>query len=384
MKKILLLTDLTSGFSRNMLKGVVRYSEEHGPWIFYRMPMSYRELYGDMGVVRWAKRWKADAIVAQLSDIDTRTLMSLKIPFVIQNYRERKQNVSNLTGDYYNTGVMAANFFLQKGFRFFAYFGFSDTVWMRERGEGFKDTLRQRGFDVFQFNKTLEDKANWTFDVEEISLWLLELPKPVAIFACDDYHALQISEVCNLYNISIPDEISLLGVDNDELFCNISNPPLSSIELDIQQGGYELGKLLHDFIEKKREPPVDVVIKPIRIVSRGSTEIFAVGDKNVEKVLKYIEQNYMDPLSVTKLVEITNCSRRVLEKVFKKETGHSVYQYIQLFRVNKFAELLVTTQLSLIDAAYMVGFDDYKNLSRIFKKYKQLTPLQYRRKFSSR
>lgn len=385
MKRILLLTDLSSGYSRNMIKGVVRYSKEFGPWMFYRMPIYYRELYGDEGVVKWAKKWKADAVIAQLSDINIAALNKLKIPIVIQNYRDRHATISNLTGDYYRTGVMAAEFFLQKGFRFFAYYGFSDTVWMRERGAGFENALKEKGYDIYLFQKTRNtgNTDKWTFDADKVSTWLSGLPKPIAMFACDDYHALQITEVCKVFNINVPDDISVLGVDNDELLCSISNPPLSSIELDVQNGGYELGRLLHDLIEKRKQPPVNIVIRPLRIVTRGSTEYFAVADRNIENVLKHIKQNYMQILSVGDIVRISHSSRRVLEKTFKKETGTTIYQYIQQLRVEKFAELLITTKLSLTDAAYKAGFDDYKNVSRIFGKYKGSTPLQYRKKFSS-
>jgi LacI family transcriptional regulator len=368
-----------------MIKGVVRYSKEYGPWMFYRMPIYYRELHGDKGVVKWAKQWKADAVIAQLSDIDVKALEKLKIPIVIQNYRDRYDAISNLTGDYYSTGAMAAEFFMQRGFRFYAYYGFSDTVWMRERGDGFRDTLKKKGYDVYLFNKPVQNKKTekWSFDVDKVSSWLQELPKPVALFACDDYYALQITEVCKMFNINVPNDVAVLGVDNDELLCSISSPPLSSIELDVQNGGYELGKLLHDLIEKRKKSPVNVVIKPLHIITRGSTERFAVADHNLKDILQYIEQNHMNPLSVDNLVTISPFSRRVLEKNFKKETGISVYQYIQQFRVEKFAELLVTTDLSLNDAAYMTGFEDYKNVSRIFYKYKSLTPSQYRKKFGT-
>jgi LacI family transcriptional regulator len=366
-----------------MIKGVVRYSKEYGPWIFYRMPIYYRELYGDEGVVEWARQWKADAVIAQLSDVDVKALNKLKIPVVIQNYKDRYDGISNLTGDYYHTGVMAAEFFLQRGFRYFAYYGFSETVWMRERGDGFEDTLNKKGFDVYSFKEPADTNKTekWNFDTDVLYHWLLGLPKPVALFACDDYHALQITEVCKIFNIHVPNDIAVLGVDNDELLCNISNPPLSSIELDIQNGGYELGKLLHEQIRKKRKSSADVVIKPLRIVTRGSTERYAVSDKNIEKILKHIEENYMNTLSVDDIVDTGPFSRRVLEKLFKKETGMSIYQYLQQYRVEKFSELLINTDIPLIDAAYQSGFDDYKNVSRIFTKIKGITPLQYKKKF---
>ena len=385
MIKILLLTDFSSGYGRSLLEGVVRYAREAGPWVFYRMPLYYRELHGDEGVVRWAEEWGADAIIAQLTDVDLNVLNRLDIPIIVQNYKERCHGLSNLTGDYYGTGVMAAEFFIRKGYKAFAYYGFTDTVWMRERGEGFRDAVSEKGYPVYTFDdgRQLSD-GQWNFDAERVSRWLLDLPKPIALFACDDYYALQITEVCKMYNIDIPGDIAVLGVDNDNLLCNISDPALSSIELDVENGGYEVGKLLHQFIEKKITAPADVIIKPVRIVSRGSTERFAVSDKYIGQVLAYIDENYCNPLSVDDLIRITPYSRRVLEKKFKSETGMSVYQYIQQQRIEKFAALLITTDLPLTEAAAGAGFPDYKNVSRIFVKMKEMTPLQYRKRFTIR
>lgn len=383
MIKILLLTDFSSGYSRSLLENVVRYAREVGPWAFYRMPLYFRELYGDEGVVEWAKKWGADAIIAQFSDIDLSVLNQLNIPIIVQNYKERSSGISNLTGDYFGTGVIAANFFLHKGYKSFAYYGLTDTVWGRERGEGFKKIVSNKGYEVYEFNNRKRvPSEKWSFDVEQVSRWLLSLPKPIALFACDDYYALQITEVCKMYDISIPEEIAVLGVDNDKLLCNISDPQLSSIELDIENGGYEAGKLLHQFIEKKIIAPVDIIIKPVRIVPRASTERFAVSDRHIEQLLQYIDNNYQNPLSVDELTQITPFSRRVLEKKFKRETGTSVYQYLLDLRIEKFADLLITTDLPLIEAATRSGFTDYKNISRIFTKAKEMTPLQYRKRFT--
>ena len=385
MIKILLLTDFSSGYGRSLLEGVVRYAREAGPWAFYRMPLYYRELHGDEGVVRWAEEWGADAIIAQLTDVDLDILNRLDIPIIVQNYKERYHGLSNLTGDYYGTGVMAASFFIRKGYKAFAYYGFLDTVWMRERGEGFRDTVADHGYPVYVLDDDGQMSGEqWNFDAERVSRWLLDLPKPVALFACDDYYALQITEVCKMYNIDIPGDIAVLGVDNDNLLCNISDPSLSSIELDVENGGYEVGKLLHQFIEKKITAPVDVIIKPVRIVARGSTERFAVSDKYIGQVLDYIDENYRNPLSVDDLIRIIPYSRRVLEKKFKGETGMSVYQYIQQQRIDKFASLLIATHLPLVEAAANAGFTDYKNISRIFVKMKGMTPLQYRKRFAIR
>lgn len=381
MAKILLLTDFSSGYSRNLLKGIVRYSKEVGNWSFQRMPLYYRMLYGENGVVEWAKKWQADAIIAQLSDVNIELLNDLNIPIIVQNYRDRNKAVSNLTGDYFNTGVMAAKFFLNRGYRNFAFYGFKGAIWSRERADGYSHEIEKQGYKLAILENDNKDREEWSYNHTVLGNWLQSLPKPVALFACDDHFALQISETCNVYNINVPDDIAILGVDNDDLLCNISDPPLSSIVLDVENGGYNAGKLLHQLITKEITEPFNIVVNPLIIERRKSTEKYAVSDKNIRTILNYIEKNYANHLSVEELVKQVPLSRRVLEKKFKEETGESLYQYIQNYRIDQFTRLLITTDYSLFEAALQSGFENYKNVSRIFRKYKALSPAEYRKRY---
>ena len=379
MAKILLLTDYSSGYSRNLLKGIVKYSKQFGPWVFYKMPLYYRKVHGEQGVVDWAKTWGADAIIAQLEDcVNVEQLKKLNIPIIVQNYRERSSEISNLTGDYFNAGVMAANFFLQRGFTNFAYYGIKDIIWSRERGEGFKFALQKHGFQVSFYEEKAKREEHWDYNPIELAKWLNTLPKPTALFACDDYFASQITETCNVSDINIPEEIAVLGVDDDQLICNISNPPLSSIVLDVENGGYRAARMLHQMLEGKITSIDDIIVSPIRVECRQSTEKYAVRNKYILDVLYYIEKHYMTPISVNDLMNLVPLSRRVLEKKFKEETGFPVYQYIQQFRIDKFCRYLTTTDMPLSEAALKSGFDDYKNLFRIFRKYKDMPPAIYR------
>ena len=381
MAKILLLTDFSSGYSRNLLKGIVRYSKEVGNWSFQRMPLYYRMLYGENGVVEWAKKWQADAIIAQLSDVNIELLNDLNIPIIVQNYRDRNKAVSNLTGDYFNTGVMAAKFFLNRGYRNFAFYGFKGAIWSRERADGYSHEIEKQGYKLAILENDNKDREEWSYNHTVLGNWLQSLPKPVALFACDDHFALQISETCNVYNINVPDDIAILGVDNDDLLCNISDPSLSSIVLDVENGGYNAGKLLHQLITKEITEPFNIVVNPLIIERRKSTEKYAVSDKNIRTILNYIEKNYANHLSVEELVKQVPLSRRVLEKKFKEETGESLYQYIQNYRIDQFTRLLITTDYSLFEAALQSGFENYKNVSRIFRKYKALSPAEYRKRY---
>ena len=151
MKRILLLIDYSSEFSRRILKGLIQYSKEHGPWIFYRLPDYYKTLYGKEGVIQWAKDWKADAIVARWDHEGTNLLESLGIPIVLQNYRERSPNFSNLTGDYFGTGEMAAKFFIKRRYKNFAFYGNKEVIWSCERAEGFRKQVEKVGGNYSYF-----------------------------------------------------------------------------------------------------------------------------------------------------------------------------------------------------------------------------------------
>jgi LacI family transcriptional regulator len=384
MIKILLLTDFSSEYSRNILKGVVKYSKEQEGWTLQRMPLYYRMVYGEKGVLDWAKRWNADAIIALLNDVNVQLLNDLHIPVIVQNYRDRSRHVSNLTGNYFGTGVMAARFFLNKGYRRFAYYGFKGSVWSRERAEGFCDEIKKHDYPVCIFEDVPQDKEEWSYNLTEVAQWLVQLPKPIALFACDDQFALRISEACNIYGIKVPDDIAILGVDNDELLCNISDPPLSSITIDAVNGGYRAGQLLHQLINEEIPQPVNIVVEPLMIENRGSTDKYAVSDKYIRHILTYIDKNYAEPISVNDLVKQVPLSRRVLEKKFKAATGgDTLYQYIQNCRINAFKRLLLTSEDSLFDIAFRTGFDNYKNVSRVFRKYNALSPAEYRRRYKT-
>lgn len=383
MKKILILFDYSSEFSRRLLRGLIQYSKEHGPWIFYRLPAYYKTLYGKEGIVEWAREWKADAIIARWDDEGTNLLATLNIPIVLQNYKERSPYFSNLTGDYFGTGQMAAKFFIKRRYRNFAFYGNKDVVWSRERAEGFRTQIEKTDENYYYsyFESENLDGEEWGTSHIQLDEWLLSLPKPVGLFACDDNFALRISQICKINNIKIPEEISLLGVDNDELICNLSDPPISSIVTDVERGGYEAGRLIDRLMKGERKEPFNIVIKPTRFELRKSTEKYNVSNEHISKVVNYIENNFTSDINIEAFSEMVPLSRRNLEVKFKEEMGTSIYQFILQCRIDYFAHLLLTTDRTLFDLAIESGFNDCKNISRIFKKMKGYTPVEYRKKY---
>jgi LacI family transcriptional regulator len=376
MIKILLLIDYASEFDRKLLKGLVQFSKENGPWLFYRLPSYYKKVHGIKGVIQFAKKWKADAIIGQWDAEKDSILDSLKIPVILQNYHHRSTKYSNITGDYKGTGLMAAQFFIRRRFSNFAYFGIKDVVWSDERMQGYKQEIERVGGTYYSFesNKT-EDEIR-----ADVSKWLKSLPKPIALFCCDDEQALFISELCYIENLKIPDDISLLGVDNDNLICNISDPPISSIELEVEKGGYAVGRRVYQLITKEEKGPFNIVVNPIRIELRQSTEKHNIKDMYVLEMVKYIEANYKSDLSIDDLIAHYPLSRRNIEIRFKRAMNTTIYQFLLNCRIDHFADLLITTNRPIIDLSIEVGFKDYNNISRLFKKYKGCSPAEYRKK----
>lgn len=279
-------------------------------------------------------------------------------------------------------GTLAANFFAEKRFKNFAFYGNKDFFWSKERAEGYRRQVEKLGGNYYYFETESLNDEKWGKNHIELNEWLLSLPKPVALFACDDSFALQISEMCNMENISIPDELSLLGVDNDELICKLSYPSISSIVTDDEKGGYMTGVMLHKSIIDKSNLPFNIIVKPVRIALRKSTESIVILNKHVRIVVEYIEKNYITFKSINELVDLVSISRRILEIKFREEMGLPIYQYVIRRRVEQVAHLLITTDKKLFDIVLESGYNDCKNISRIFRNYKNCTPYEYRQQYS--
>jgi LacI family transcriptional regulator len=198
--------------------------------------------------------------------------------------------------------------------------------------------------------------------------------------SCDDNQRHHITEAARHAGIRIPDEVSVLGVDNDEMICDLSDPALSSIELDTEKGGYEAARLMEKMVKSKVLSAPDVIVKPTQVVTRQSTDVFASKDKYVVNALKYIHGNLDKNLKVDQVLREVPLSRRSLEKRFMLTTGYPVYDYIYNQRIEKFTQKLLETDMTIFEIALDLGLSDSKNIARQFKQIKGVTPMEYRKK----
>jgi transcriptional regulator, AraC family len=349
------------------------------------MPPSYKENYGIYGVLKWAKTWQANAIIGTFNEDDDVDLFAQNgIIAIAQDYKARLKSIPNITGNYRKTGEMAADFYLSKGFQNFAFYGYHDTVWSQERCEGFYSRIESQGYGN-NFTSYMAHSINdiWFYEAPPLLAWLKALPRSTALMACDDNQGNRILEICKVNRIRVPDEIAVLGVDNDEIICNLSDPSLSSISHDIVRGGFEAAQLIDQLINGKTTPTQevgDVVINPINIVNRQSTDFFYTTDENIQTALKYIVKNLSKDISVTDILKQVPLSRRLLEIRFRQVTKQSIHKYISVLRMEKFAELLLSSDGSISEIAAQVGIYNLKNLSRQFKSLKNESPIEYRKK----
>ncbi|NLJ01341.1 MAG: substrate-binding domain-containing protein, partial [Bacteroidales bacterium] len=354
----------------------------NGSWMFYRLPSYFKKLYGEMGIIDRIKEWEINGVIAQWEYQEIKFLEKLNIPVFLQNYEEDAGWFSKIAGDYTEVGTMAANFFAKKRFENFAYYGNKNFLWSKGRAEGYRRQVEKLGGNYYYFESEYLTNSQWSQHHIQLDEWLISLPKPVAVFTCDDYFALQVAEMCKINEIDIPNELSLLGVDNDELICNLTYPSISSIVTDDENVGYTTGKLLHESMLKKDPTPFNIIKKPIRIEARQSTEKYNIKNDYISHVIRHIEENITSDLSIDDLTTIVPLGRRNMEKKFKEEMGTTIYQFILEKKVDYFSEKLITTDKSILDIAIEAGFNDVRNAYRVFKRFTGYTPMNFRKKYS--
>lgn len=379
MIKILLLTDYSQESERRFLNGFVKYADTQGGCIFY--PMSHlisQTKDNSMEIIKLAKKFKVDAILGLWHNINVAEAKNLGIPIFLRTHKKVYNDFPMLTGHYKEFGAYAADFFIGMNFTNYAFIGMKDIIWSDSRYEGYSEQIAITK-KVPTHKYYVEDFKN---EIESISDWLHSLPKPVALLACNDFMARQVTEVCQLGGIQIPKDISLLGVDNDEFMCNISSPTLSSIKLNFEKHGYEIAKTLFKMVHERKVWPARIAVEAIGVVERMSTKRKVISDPYIREVVDFISRNYTQEINIGKLTSFIPLSRRAIEMKFKKEMHpHTITSYIMKLRLDHFCNLLETTEMPISVAADKSGFIDSSNFSTVFKKHKGLTPSEYRKMY---
>jgi LacI family transcriptional regulator len=382
--KVILLIEKSRAFGRGLLHGIVQYSNLHGPWLFYMEPeiakKSRKHAYD------WIRDLQADGIIGYTWDANlVKAIVSLGFPAIIRGLEKPTRNAYCIVTDQVAIARTAVQYFLELGFRRFAYCGFGDMTWSVQRGENFGRIVADSGFKTYLYRQPKAKRLR-SPDKEQVIIakWLVSLPKPIAVMAGNDDRSQDILAACKIADIKVPSEVAILGVDNDELICGLSYPQLSSIALSTQRAGYEAAKVLGKLMEgqKIEKNEQQVSVSPLHVVTRQSTDIMAIEDKQVAEAVNFIRNHSKEIIQVGDVAEAVGLSRRALEQRFGKVLAHSVHEEIKYARVNQMAKMLIGTNLSISQIAWSLGFPYTNNISRYFKQQKGMSPLEYRRKYA--
>jgi LacI family transcriptional regulator len=270
---------------------------------------------------------------------------------------------------------------MERGFRHFAFCGFAGQQWARERRQGFVATLKQAGLscEVYESTWTGPRARPWEQEQTEISRWLQALPKPVGVMACNDIRGQYVLDACERVNLAVPEEIAVIGVDNDEVLCEICDPPLSSVVPNPERIGYEAAALLDRLMAGGKPAQQEWRIEPLGVVTRHSTDVLAIDDRHVAAAVRYIREHACEGARVRDLLAQVPLARTILERRFRKYLGHSPQAEIRTVQLKRVKQLLIETDLPLARIAEMAGFEHPEYMSFVFKRETGQTPGGYRR-----
>jgi LacI family transcriptional regulator len=273
---------------------------------------------------------------------------------------------------------LAAQHFFERGFRHFAFCGDTRYNVSNRRRDYFKICVQGNGLPChfFKEDQTLGDDA----EIDAIGRWLTALPKPVAVFAFNDGRGQQVLDGCRRAGLAVPEEVAVLGVDNDEVLCALSPPPMSSVILNPRRGGWEAAALLKLMMNGEKIPPSEYYIPPVDIAVRQSTDVLAVDDPQIARVLRYIREHACERIGVKDVLHHCPMSRRLMEIRFRRLLGRTPRQEIIRVQINRVKELLVGTTLPVANIAERAGFDP-EYVSLVFKQETGLTPSEFRKQF---
>jgi LacI family transcriptional regulator len=381
--KVVLLLESSRASGRGLLRGVAQYAHHHGPWSFYWEPAGLERAWPLL------KTLDADGII--LRDVEkVSEVLASGIPAVVVGHRRTEiPGLVNVVTDSKAIGQLAAEHLLNCGFRHFGYCGLARsgierTPWSQQRGESFEHRLSQAGFPTAFFASPAATskpaKVPWPHERQQLVRWLKSLPKPIGILACNDDRGEQLIEACRAAPFLVPDQVAVLGADNDDLVCGFCNPPLSSVAIGFERAGYESAESLHALMLGRRAAQRKIIATASHVVTRRSTDILAVEDPSVARALRFIRDRKHGPISVSEVSRAAGLSRRSLEKRFRSSLSRSILSEIRRGRVEHIAQLLAETSLSISEIADQLGFDGPQHIARYFRAGKGMTPREFRQR----
>ncbi|MCP4590131.1 MAG: DNA-binding transcriptional regulator, partial [bacterium] len=364
LKHVALLIETSRAYGRGLLRGVSRYNHEQGRWSLYFKPQGL-----DDPPPPWLKDWNGDGILARINDRRmAAAVVQTGVPVVELRRLIPDLGLPSIGADNRAVTELAVGHLLERGFQHFAFCGLPKGEYppMDERREWFVQLIEEAGFQqsVFDARRTRRRGDTWTLEQNEIAEWLGSLAKPVGVMACNDDRGLQVLDACHRAGLMVPDEVAVVGVDNDDYLCNLSVPQLTSVDLAPDRMGYEAAKLLDRMMAGGVISSPQISLPPRGVVTRQSTDVLATEDQVVIRAVRFIRERACDRIQVADVLEHVRVSRSRLEPRLKEVLGRTIHQEILRVQIEQVKELLIVTDLPIKQIANRCGFTESQYLSR--------------------
>jgi LacI family transcriptional regulator len=386
--RVALLVESSRASGRSLLRGIADYVRAHRPWIVFHQERAL----GDAAPAKLSQ-WGADGIIARIENRQlVRQIQRWGLPTVDVLGWHPIPGVPRMGNDRRAVARMAVDHLRQRGLESFAYCGFPGLVFSDQRAAEFADYVVTQGFrvDVYQGTpprrpaSVAKIEARGLLQERSLAAWLRSLTKPVGMMACNDSCAQQVLNVCRDCGIDVPGQIVLVGVDNDDVLCELSSPPLSSISLNNERIGYEAAALLDRMLRGIKPEVEEVRFPPLGVVARRSTDTFFVTDADVATAVRFIHDHACEAISVQDVVNVVSVSPSTLKRRFARFVGQSPKAYILRVQLDRARALLACTGLEVRQIAGKCGFVNVEWFCKLFKKTTGITPTQWRDQFAAK
>ncbi len=386
LPQVALLLETSTEYGRGLLRGILRYSRLHGPWSMYVAPRHLDQVLPE------AESWNGTGIIARIrSPQMEKQIRSTGLPFVASQLGESGPPKSGKRFGEIEThssaiAQMGVRHLLERGLRSFAFCGFMKCHWSAVREVEYVRILQEKGFPCstrhIHMSSWIQQPHwldTWRHEQPGMVNWLRSLPKPVGLMACNDVCGRQVLQAGVTAELRVPDDIAVVGVDNDDLICELSDPPLSSVALDVERAGYESAQLLDGLMSGRIKQGYVVHVEPTHVATRRSSDVIAQGDRLIVSALRFIRDQFAQGITVSDVAEEVGTSRRTLERHFSMATGRSILSEIARCRIERAKELLLETEVSCYRVASGVGFNSLKTFNRTFYRREAITPQGFRK-----
>lgn len=381
-RKVALLVETSRSYGRDLLRGIALFARTRGNWSLLHQEMTIDALLPD-----WIRDSTISGVIAR---VDTRTidpLRQLELPCVDVQCSQSFPGIPQVETDDRKVAKLAFEHLWERGFRRFAFCGFQFAHYSEARLRFFRQFVDDAGCPLSIYETRGIRNAPVTsieetglVDVKPMSAWLASLAPPTGLFVCNDIRGQQVLNAFRGLDLTVPDDVGVIGVDDDDTICPLSDPPLSSVRPDAERVGYRAAEILNAMMNGRSAPKTVEYISPKFVVQRMSTQVIAVDDREVARVCRFIREHACDGIDVHDVAEFTSLSRRQLERRFRNELNRTPHEEITAAQISKVKQLLRETTMTLEQIAPLAGYTHKERLSAVFKRETGDTPGDYRRK----